>query len=345
MATVDKNYQIITEQFVKEALKNDKGNDAKLSSWEIKDITDIGNHYTSIVTSVLVRYKENNIFCETSYVVKLNTPQPLHVLAEFLKDIFTREIIEVSVDFDSVSFKKLDALLTSRVEGAIEILKRIPNYEKCVKWLQTNIHSVTRYFLKGLLTPSNDFNVIAHGDFTIINMLFRYNENEVPVDVRLLDLQLSRVSSPANDISYFLFTSLEDVRSTNLESMLSLYYKSFSEVLHLKGKKVPFTFENMIEKMFKMQFLRAKNLEHFVESSIFGIISALLVLPSMAIKIYEPTSSMKMEQRLIKFKNQMETCLEGEGPIKERIFALFDILMDINFINDDEKLESLKLKY
>ncbi|KAL7648260.1 UNVERIFIED_CONTAM: hypothetical protein RMT77_000166 [Armadillidium vulgare] len=339
MATVDKNYQIITEQFVKEALKNDKGNDAKLSSWEIKDITDIGNHFTSIVTSVLVRYKENNIFCETSYVVKLNTPQPLHVLAEFLKDIFTREIIvlssviggmneqlaklnlpslkiprllassfengkeafitenliplgykpcdvskgldinhanlamqelgrfhasslifqdslypktfpecfeiykEVSVDFDSVSFKKLDALLTSRVEGAIEILKRIPNYEICVNWLQTNIHSVTRYFLKGLLTPSNDFNVIAHGDFTIINMLFRYNENEVPVDVRLLDLQLSRVSSPANDISYFLFTSLEDVRSTNLESMLSLYYKSFSEVLHLKGKKVPFTFE------------------------------------------------------------------------------------------------------
>ena len=63
---------LITSKNVSSALKNDKGEDAILKSFEVVDFLKPGEGYISYVTSVNVMYLMNERENSTSYVVKLN---------------------------------------------------------------------------------------------------------------------------------------------------------------------------------------------------------------------------------------------------------------------------------
>lgn len=54
--------------------------------------------------------------------------------------------------------------------------------------------------------------------------------------ITLLDWQLSRVSSPAMDISLFLFSSTnKSLRDKHLDEFLQIYYASFASILQTLG--------------------------------------------------------------------------------------------------------------
>lgn len=50
-----KSYELVTEELVLQALWNDKGQNAKVLSWEIKEFTNKGDGYMSVVASIVVR--------------------------------------------------------------------------------------------------------------------------------------------------------------------------------------------------------------------------------------------------------------------------------------------------
>ncbi|XP_042218372.1 uncharacterized protein LOC121863698 [Homarus americanus] len=75
----------ITETYVEKVLKADKGNDAQLTSWSIKDFTQKGDNYATVVTSVSVNFSLHGQNQSVSYVVKIN---PQRDLGKDFSDMF-----------------------------------------------------------------------------------------------------------------------------------------------------------------------------------------------------------------------------------------------------------------
>ncbi|RXG60647.1 hypothetical protein Avbf_04791 [Armadillidium vulgare] len=334
----DNSYELITEELVRDGLQNDKGKNAELLSWEVKDFTNKGDGYTSFVTSITVNYKEGEHQSVVSYVVKLNpqatskspdrydesdiskrksdvigamskhleelgltpirTPKLFASTMEKGREAFVAENLRtqgfqlhnkrIGLDFnhsllnleDSMqvlcSLKNLllpntyaetfeyfeehwfdanckyythvfDKTIISQVLGAIKYLNTIPKYEKCAKWLNENKQNLSQYFLEGFKS-NKPLEVLIHGDCWTNNLLFKYNSKNKPVDLRLVDLQVSRLASPGSDINYFVYTSLTgDTRSKYFHDLLDAYYQSFSKVLILSRRKIPFTFKIELE--------------------------------------------------------------------------------------------------
>ena len=79
----------------------------------------------------------------------------------------------------------------------------------------------------------NSFNVLNHGDTWTNNMLFKYDDSGRPVDIKLIDFQVSRYTSPAMELQYFLFTSAgEDVVESRLTDLFDAYVDALNCLLY-----------------------------------------------------------------------------------------------------------------
>lgn len=95
-------------------------------------------------------------------------------------------------------------------------------------------------------------------------LIFRYNEADVPVEVMLLDLQVCRQASLATDLNYLFHTSLEgQVRKTNLQTLLDIYFSAFLRVTEEGKRAMPFS----------RQELRQEYRNHLE----FGLLNAVLL--------------------------------------------------------------------
>lgn len=64
------------------------------------------------------------------------------------------------------------------------------------------------------------------------NILFRNDELGQPVDVKLIDFQLSVWGSPAQDLLYFITNALEeDVRVDNFDEITEHYHSVLENIL------------------------------------------------------------------------------------------------------------------
>lgn len=72
--------------------------------------------------------------------------------------------------------------------------------------------------------------VVLHGDAWQNNFMFRYDDRGKPVDVMLLDWQLSQCASPVIDLSLFIFCSTTKIlRDDHFEEFLKVYHDSLSK--------------------------------------------------------------------------------------------------------------------
>lgn len=127
-------------------------------------------------------------------------------------------------------------------------------FEKCMKVCEKN---------------SKQFNVLNHGDLWTNNILFLYDSNNRPIDLRFvrfffsrnyliiiylfclqIDFQFSIFTTPALDLHYFICTSpQQDIEKKHLERLLSYYHEQL--VANLKkcnypNDKIP-TFEEIYQ--------------------------------------------------------------------------------------------------
>uniref|UniRef100_A0A182XXH1 CHK kinase-like domain-containing protein n=1 Tax=Anopheles stephensi TaxID=30069 RepID=A0A182XXH1_ANOST len=76
------------------------------------------------------------------------------------------------------------------------------------------------------------FNVLNHGDMWCNNVLLSYNENSELRDILLIDYQLSFWSSPAMDLLYFIFTSVNgDLKLSQMDYMIQHYHEQLIDSL------------------------------------------------------------------------------------------------------------------
>lgn len=74
--------------------------------------------------------------------------------------------------------------------------------------------------------------VIGHSDCWNNNTLFKFDENHNPVEMRLLDFQISRYVSPVYDLIHYIFNCTQkELRDQHYEDFLKVYHSSLSDHL------------------------------------------------------------------------------------------------------------------
>ncbi|XP_063597728.1 uncharacterized protein LOC134774292 [Penaeus indicus] len=205
---------------------------------------------------------------------------------------------------------------SKQMDRVKDMLNKVGGYEVAENWLGRNKGRV----LEILGTVSKrvpPFDVLCHGDCWNNNMLFRYNEEEVPVEVMLLDLQLCRQTSLATDLTYLFHTSLEGhVRKTNLDTFLDTYFSAFLGVTEAGKTAVPFS----------RQELRQEYKNHLE----YGLLLALMVTVMV---ICEGDINKEDQEG---FSNSVRDVLDelvSTSPIlRPRFLCMFDEMMENGII-------------
>ncbi|CAG9764169.1 unnamed protein product [Ceutorhynchus assimilis] len=101
------------------------------------------------------------------------------------------------------------------------------------------VKDYTKYFKATYLKAceySGKFKCLTHGDCWSNNMLFKYSQTGKLEDIKLIDFQLTRESSPIHDLSYFFYCGASKNDFANLESYLKIYHESLSNVMRQCGE-------------------------------------------------------------------------------------------------------------
>lgn len=153
----------------------------------------------------------------------------------------------------------------------------------------------------------------------------RYDKHGFPVDVRLLDLQVNRRASPATDLNYFMYTSLNGPdRRENLQTFLKTYHDSFSRTLQEAGTPAPFTLEQL------RQEYHRKNL--------FGFIMAMMVVPILVSEAGEVMDLDKVvdddvEKFMEEHRQNTLRQLDNNSVLRPRLLSIFDEMLEYGIIS------------
>lgn len=408
-------HSLIKEEQVRAALRADKGPDASLTSWGVKDFTKKGDNYACTVTSIEARYSLSGAEEEVTYIAKLNPCRQMGSLNSFTNVVFEKEsgfykeiaplldaelksigqkplkfarcfalsterdseviILEdlrpggfkmfdrrkgmdrahvtlvvkelgrlhaaskllmdklpykleekfpfIEKDFTSFNENKFQDIFQWYCTNAAEMAERIGGYENVAAWLRDAAPNCINMFEEQ--TKSNPpFEVICHGDTWNNNVLFRYDDEGVPTDVRLVDLQICRKASPATDLNYLMYTSLNgDDRRENLDYILNAYYSSFSQVLCDGKEHPPYTAEEL-----KREY-RAKHL--------FGLLMAIMVVPIVVSEASEVmdldnVKTDDVEEFMKEQRERMLKQLDSNPLLRPRLLSVFDEMVEYGVI-------------
>uniref|UniRef100_A0A1B6E705 CHK kinase-like domain-containing protein n=1 Tax=Clastoptera arizonana TaxID=38151 RepID=A0A1B6E705_9HEMI len=90
----------------------------------------------------------------------------------------------------------------------------------------------TQDFFFDLLRPEEPVSVLCHGDFCRNNVIFKYDEDNVPVDVKFFDIATCRYASPAIDLSFFFYLNTTyEMRLAHWDDLLEIYYEALTKTL------------------------------------------------------------------------------------------------------------------
>uniref|UniRef100_A0A1A9WZ79 CHK domain-containing protein n=1 Tax=Glossina brevipalpis TaxID=37001 RepID=A0A1A9WZ79_9MUSC len=150
-------------------------------------------------------------------------------MPEFKSCFKSGMISELSLERDNNTLLRY---FGGNLTALIELIENWPNYEEITKKIKKYAVNFKENLLRGSFSSPNDFKVLNHGDLWVNNMLFQYNELREPIDINLVDFQMSVWSSPGIDLNYFFYTSLElNVLQDEYENLIREYYQSLSHSL------------------------------------------------------------------------------------------------------------------
>ncbi|XP_016932432.4 uncharacterized protein [Drosophila suzukii] len=79
-----------------------------------------------------------------------------------------------------------------------------------------------------------EFRVLNHGDAWCNNFMFQHDETGNLLETYFVDLQMSRFSSPAQDLLYFILSSTQlDIKIAKFDYLIMYYHKKLTESLKL----------------------------------------------------------------------------------------------------------------
>ncbi|KAJ9583831.1 hypothetical protein L9F63_026840 [Diploptera punctata] len=185
-------------------------------------------------------------------------------LALYKKDpSFTERYVEGLYRNDMNSGKHIK----TNMEALASVVETWEGYEKYAESLRKISLTALEKMVEIVMPKKDGFNVLNHGDCWVNNMLFRYNSETGKVeDIRLLDFQIARYSSPALDLQYFMCNCPNDeVRFQHRFTLLEVYYSELADYC-----------KSMSLESELISFEQLK--EEFEEKNFFGLITACTIL-------------------------------------------------------------------
>jgi len=147
-------------------------------------------------------------------------------------------------------------------------------------------------------------------------MYCRYGNDGKPLECCLLDFQMNRIASPALDMNYMLYCSLNgEVRKSHMTDFFVHYYSSFADVLAASGTVVPFTI-NDIKK-------------EFYDKNFFGLLMGMILIPIVLMDSDEaPTlddfKSDNMTEAFEEFQAKIMSITLKSPHLTPRFLSMFD---------------------
>lgn len=121
------------------------------------------------------------------------------------------------------------------IQKALQMYKGHEEYEKPLMELLPHVIEQT-FVASGY--DENEFNVLNHGDAWCNNAMYKYNEKGEIETTYLVDYQLPRYGSPAQDLFYFLLSSTKlEIKINQFDCMVKYYHDQL--VGYLKLLKYP----------------------------------------------------------------------------------------------------------
>lgn len=132
-------------------------------------------------------------------------------------------IFDVEDGFLEILLKKFDIVMEDMRSWGEEYAAIIPK----LKFIQENYYEIGRR----CMVPGEGLGVFIHGDSWLNNILIRFDKDQ-PVEVLLIDLQICSWASPAYDLLYFIFTSLnEEDYQNRFDELIKHYYDNMASIL------------------------------------------------------------------------------------------------------------------
>lgn len=120
-------------------------------------------------------------------------------------------------------------------ECTMDMIKKAHGDYKNIKEAEPYLNRIEKtieYGSRATATPEEPWATLVHNDFWVNNMLFKYDESGRPINMKIVDFQLSIYDYGVNDLIFFLISSSrKEVLDDYLDDMIDLYYDSFIECL------------------------------------------------------------------------------------------------------------------
>ncbi|CAL4091439.1 unnamed protein product, partial [Meganyctiphanes norvegica] len=219
----------------------------------------------------------------------------------------------------------IKAWFSGQLDTAIKMLEKVPGYSAVVAWLR-DLQPRCLEVYYDLLQPTDKFRVIIHGDCWSNNIMFRYDEENNPVEAMLVDLQMIKQTSPALDLHYFLYSSFNGFeRVKYFDKFLSAYYNAFSNTLKAGEIDPPFTLKELHEE--------------FQRTQLFGCLTCLFLVPVVLADEKDIIDVEKVsEEKLHIYRKERQATLldmaSREGSLlKARFLETFDEMLEHGIIS------------
>lgn len=166
--------------------------------------------------------------------------------------------------------KRMNGHFSYNLQSLASRIEKWPGFESCADKIRKMIPTAVDQMIKFLQPKKDSLNVLNHGDCWVNNMMFHYSQKTGKVDdVRLVDFQLARFSSPVLDLQYFLCTSTNDeVRFRQRDHLLSEYHAELRDTLEVL---------DLDPDQYTLEQLK----EEFEEKEVFGLLVVCCTLWAM----------------------------------------------------------------
>ncbi|XP_069697854.1 uncharacterized protein [Periplaneta americana] len=170
-----------------------------------------------------------------SYAMKRKDPQGFYRLVvhkmrkgkKFCTDKKDTEQMYAHAYFQALQFAALQPLEIFVTRNANADLKYNAGVERLNKLLEDTVGLISK-----CLIPKEPLSVLCHGNFNMKCMLFRYDSNKKPIEVKFTDFQNVHYASPAIDLSFFLFLNVSpELRKKHMDDFFSTYHRTLLSAL------------------------------------------------------------------------------------------------------------------